>query len=92
MNRFTVDEEQQVDILRVDPAIEAAQRERLAAIRSARDNGKVAELRGRLETAAKGSDNLMPLIIECVDNDVTLGEICHTLRGVFGEYRPDVGI
>jgi methylmalonyl-CoA mutase N-terminal domain/subunit len=92
MNRFTVDEEQQVDILRVDPAIEAAQRERLAQLRARRDNGKVAELRGQLETAARGSENLMPLIIECVDNDVTLGEICHTLRGVFGEYRPVVGI
>jgi methylmalonyl-CoA mutase N-terminal domain/subunit len=92
MNRFTVDEEQQVDILRVDPAIEAAQCERLAQLRANRDNSKVAELRGRLETAARGGDNLMPLIIECVDNDVTLGEICHTLRGVFGEYRPEMGI
>ncbi|HLU10612.1 MAG TPA: methylmalonyl-CoA mutase family protein, partial [Oceanobacillus sp.] len=92
MNRFTVDEEQQMDILRVDPAIEAAQRERLAQLRANRDNDKVAGLRGRLETAARGSDNLMPLIIECVDNDVTLGEICHTLRGVFGEYRPEVGL
>jgi methylmalonyl-CoA mutase N-terminal domain/subunit len=64
----------------------------LAQLRARRDNGKVAELRGQLETAARGSENLMPLIIECVDNDVTLGEICHTLRGVFGEYRPVVGI
>jgi methylmalonyl-CoA mutase N-terminal domain/subunit len=92
MNRFTVDEEQQVDILRVDPAIEAAQRERLAQLRANRDNGRVTELRGQLETAARGSQNLMPLIIKCVDHDVTLGEICHTLRGVFGEYRPEVGI
>ena len=92
MNRFTVEEEQQVDILRVDPTIEAAQRELLAQLRANRDNDKVSELRGRLETAARGSDNLMPLIIECVDKDVTLGEICHTLRGVFGEYRPEVGI
>jgi len=36
--------------------------------------------------AAKGTDNLMPLFIECVENDVTLGEICNTLRGVWGEY------
>jgi methylmalonyl-CoA mutase N-terminal domain/subunit len=92
MNRFTVDEEQKMDLLRVDPAIEMAQCERLAQLRAARDNGKVAELRGLLETAARGSENLMPLIIECVDHDVTLGEVCHTLRGVFGEYRPEVGI
>jgi methylmalonyl-CoA mutase N-terminal domain/subunit len=92
MNRFTVDEEQKMDLLRVDPAMEAAQRERLAQLRASRDNGKVAELRGRLESAARGSENLMPLIIECVDHDVTLGEVCHTLRAVFGEYRPEVGI
>jgi len=92
LNRFTNDEETPIDLLRVDPAIEAAQRERLARLRETRDNAKVAELRARLETAAKGSENLMPLFITCVENDVTLGEICHTLRGVFGEYRPDATI
>jgi len=50
----------------------------------------VSALRQQLETAAKGDDNLMPLIVECVDNDVTLGEVCHSLRAVFGEYRPQV--
>ena len=80
------------DILRVDPAIEQAQRDRLAQLRAGRDNAKVAELRTRLEAAARGSDNLMPLFITCVENDVTLGEICHTLRGVFGEYRPQVTV
>ncbi len=92
VNRFTADETHEPDILRVDPAIEAAQRARLAELRARRDSARVAELRGRLETAARGSDNLMPLFIECVENDVTLGEICHTLRGVFGEYRPSVTI
>ena len=80
------------DILRVDPAIEQAQRDRLAQLRAGRDNAKVAELRIRLEAAARGSENLMPLFITCVENDVTLGEICHTLRGVFGEYRPQVTV
>jgi methylmalonyl-CoA mutase N-terminal domain/subunit len=80
------------DILRVDPAIEQAQRDRLAQLRAERDNAKVAELRTRLEAAARGSDNLMPLFVTCVENDVTLGEICHTLRGVFGEYRPQVTV
>ncbi|NUN03792.1 MAG: hypothetical protein HUU41_22010 [Bryobacteraceae bacterium] len=45
-----------------------------------------AGLAGRLVEAAKGTENLMPLFIECVENDVTLGEICNTLRGVWGEY------
>ncbi|MFQ3565829.1 MAG: methylmalonyl-CoA mutase family protein [Aggregatilineales bacterium] len=88
VNRFVVDEDTHYDILTVDPAIEAAQRERLAALRASRDNDRVAELRAHLETAARGRENLMPLIIACVEGEVTLGEICHTLRGVFGEYRP----
>jgi methylmalonyl-CoA mutase N-terminal domain/subunit len=42
----------------------------------------------RLEATARGSENLMPLFIECVENDITLGEICRVLRGVWGEYEP----
>ena len=92
VNRFTADEAHEPDILRVDPAIEAAQRARLAELRARRDSARAAELRCHLENAARGSDNLLPLFIECVENDVTLGEICHTLRGVFGEYRPNITI
>lgn len=88
VNRFTVDETSSYDLLTVDPAVEAAQRERLAALRATRDNARVGELRAHLESAARGSENLMPIIIACVEGDVTLGEICGTLRGVFGEYRP----
>jgi methylmalonyl-CoA mutase N-terminal domain/subunit len=89
VNKFAVEEKTHPTLLRVDPAIEAAQRQRLAALRAGRDNDKVAELRGQLDAAARGADNLMPLLITCVEHDVTLGEISHTLRGVFGEYRPD---
>ncbi len=92
VNRFTAEEDHEPDILRVDPAIEQAQRAKLAALRASRDNQRVGELRAHLESAARGSDNLMPLLIECVENEVTLGEICHTLRGVFGEYRPPVSV
>jgi methylmalonyl-CoA mutase N-terminal domain/subunit len=92
MNDFAIDDEPQPDLLRVDPAIEAAQRQKLADLRARRDNAKAAELRGQLESAAHDGENLMPLFITCVENDVTLGEICHTLRGVFGEYRPSVNI
>jgi methylmalonyl-CoA mutase N-terminal domain/subunit len=42
----------------------------------------------RLEHAARGSENLMPLLIECVEQDLTLGEICNVLRTVWGEYQP----
>lgn len=92
VNKFTTAGDPKPDLLRVDPAIEIAQCERLAALRASRDNEAVNALRDRLDTAARGSDNLMPLIIECVEHDVTLGEVCHTLREVFGEYRPEVSI
>jgi methylmalonyl-CoA mutase N-terminal domain/subunit len=90
VNKFTVDDDPEPDLLHVDPAIEASQREKLAQLREQRDNEKVSALRDRLEQAAKSSENLMPLFIECVENDVTLGEICYTLRQVFGEYRPSI--
>jgi methylmalonyl-CoA mutase N-terminal domain/subunit len=92
VNDFVMEEQHHPDLLRVDPAIEASQRQRLAELREKRDNARVAELRGRLATAAQGTENLMPLVIECVENEVTLGEICHTLRGVFGEYRPQISL
>ncbi len=88
VNAFAAEEELPVEILRVDPTVEQRQRERLAELRRTRDNRRAAELLGRLEAAARGSDNLMPLFVECVENGVTLGEICGVLRGVFGEYHP----
>jgi methylmalonyl-CoA mutase N-terminal domain/subunit len=87
LNQFQVEEQVTLERLRVDPAIGAAARERLAALRANRDNAKVTELRGELESAARGAQNMMPLFVTCVENDVTLGEICNTLRGVWGEYQ-----
>lgn len=90
VNDFTVNEEITPDLLRVDPKIEQEAHQRLKALRENRDNEKVSALRQKLESAAQGTENLMPLIIKSVDNDVTLGEVCHSLRAVFGEYRPEV--
>lgn len=86
VNAFEVKEEVTLERLTVDPAIEQAQRARLKALRAGRDQVRVSGLLDRLARAAKGSENLMPLFIECVENDITLGEICNTLRGVWGEY------
>ncbi len=90
VNKFTTDEPVNMQILKLDPAIEEGQRQHLAKLRANRDNGKVAELRAQLASAAASDENLMPLFVTCVENDVTLGEICHTLRDVWGEYRPTV--
>ena len=86
VNQFTVEESLTLERLKVDPAIELGQRERLKALRETRDQRLVDELLGKLVAAAKGTENLMPLFIECVENDITLGEVCNTLRGVWGEY------
>ncbi len=86
VNQFQVKEEMTLERQVIDPAIEAEARARLAKLRETRDNAKIAELRAQLERAAKGSENLMPLFITCVENKMTLGEVCNTLRGVWGEY------
>ena len=70
----------------VDPAIEQSQRAKLATLRENRDDAKVAELRVKIENAARGDENLMPIFIEAVEHDMTLGEIANILRGVWGEY------
>ncbi|HZY45747.1 MAG TPA: methylmalonyl-CoA mutase family protein, partial [Anaerolineae bacterium] len=92
LNQFQTNEQLHLDRLRVDPSFEFEQRSRLAEVRKNRDNNRVSELRSYLEAAAKSTENLMPPILACVEGDVTLGEICNTLRGVFGEYQPSVGI
>ena len=89
MNAFQAEENLgSLDRLRVDPAIEAEQRTRLAALRARRDASKARELLAHLETAARGDENLLPLFIECVENSLTLGEITGVLRSVWGEYEP----
>jgi methylmalonyl-CoA mutase N-terminal domain/subunit len=88
VNDFIAQDDSDSDLLRVDPAIEREAQEKLRRLREQRDNERVSALRSILESAARTDENLMPILIECVENEVTLGEICHTLRGVFGEYRP----
>jgi len=86
VNQFHVDEVLTLERLQVDPSIELGQREKLKKLRESRNQELVDQLLGKLVNAAQGTDNLMPLFIECVEHDITLGEICNTLRGVWGEY------
>lgn len=88
MNAFQVEENLELDRLQVDPRIETEQRARLSDLRSNRDQMKVAELLSALEESARGKENLMPVFIRCVENHITLGEICKVLRLVWGEYQP----
>jgi methylmalonyl-CoA mutase N-terminal domain/subunit len=92
VNEFQVEEKMDLDQLRVDPAIEEGQRNQLTHLRESRDQGRVTELLVRLETGARSGDNLMPLFVESVEKDLTLGEICGVLRDVWGEYEPSTWI
>jgi methylmalonyl-CoA mutase N-terminal domain/subunit len=88
VNSFQVKENLELESLAADPAIEQNQRNRLAELKAARDSRKVNELLSRLESAANEKENLMPLFILCVENSITLGEICAVLRKGWGEYQP----
>jgi len=87
VNKFQVEEEKKPPLLRVNPEVEETQVAKLHALKKNRNNDQVKHLLANLETAARGSDNLMPNIYECVKEYATLGEICNVLRKVFGEYR-----
>ncbi|MDW7991497.1 MAG: methylmalonyl-CoA mutase family protein [Anaerolineae bacterium] len=90
VNAFQIEEEARtLKRLVVDPAVEARQRERLAALRARRDSERVSAMLSRIEAAARRPDEpLMPLFLAAVEADCTLGEICAVLRRVWGEYRP----
>jgi methylmalonyl-CoA mutase, N-terminal domain len=87
VNRFQLEEEPTVSVLRIDPAIEQAQVERIRALRERRDSKLVTTALNKLERAATTDENLLPRILECVEAYATIGEISNTLRHVWGEYR-----
>ena len=92
VNAFQVEEKMELEGLQPNPVIEENQRASLATLRATRDSVRANELLGQLDTAARGHENLMPLFITCVENDLTLGEICNVLRKVWGEYQPPAWI
>jgi methylmalonyl-CoA mutase N-terminal domain/subunit len=88
LNRFQVAEEEKPSgLLKVDPAVGEKQVARLKELKSTRDNAAVKQALAELQAAAQGRDNLMPPIFKAVKALATLGEICDTLRAVFGEYE-----
>ena len=87
VNQFQVKEDVSLERLKVEPAIEMNQKKRLEKLRAVRDPQKFQQQTEKLRTAAGGKENLMPVMIECVEMGMTLGEICNTLRGLWGEYQ-----
>ena len=90
LNKFTVEEEAAPHLLRIDGSVGHQQRDRLTALRQRRDAAAVQQALTALENVAQGSDNLIPHILSAVEAYATTGEICHTLRRVWGEYRQPV--
>jgi methylmalonyl-CoA mutase N-terminal domain/subunit len=88
VNRYQSEGTVHLDVLRVDPLVEAAQRERLSALRARRDASRAQAALDRLLRAASGDENLVGVFVECVEAEATLGEICSRLRSAWGEYRP----
>jgi len=87
-NRFTVDEEEPYEPLRVDPAIEEQQAERLAKLRAERDSDEVHRSLALLKKAAEGDDNVLYPMKEALRASATVGEVCDALREVWGVYSP----
>jgi methylmalonyl-CoA mutase N-terminal domain/subunit len=87
LNQFQIEEEPLRDILRIKPEVEQYQKEKLARVKKERDNMRVRETLAVLKKAARGTENVVPPILEAVKVYATLGEISDTLREVFGEYR-----
>lgn len=87
VNKFVVQEEPDGDVFRIDDSIRRVQSDKLASLRARRDNEKAHALLAALEARARTTENLMPLVVEAVENFCTLGEIADSLRKVWGEYR-----
>ena len=87
VNKFQIAETNKVPAFKVDDSIQQIQTEKLQRLRAKRDQQKVNALLEKIAATAKSSDNLMPVVIEAVENLCTLGEIADSLRKVFGEHR-----
>jgi methylmalonyl-CoA mutase N-terminal domain/subunit len=87
VNKFQIEENSTIPTLRIDPAIEQAQQERVRRVRAGRNSAQVMNALDEIDRAARSGENLMPRIITAVEAYATLGEISDALRRVFGEYQ-----
>ena len=90
VNKYASEDEEAVELYRLDPDLERSQVERLAKTRAERDSAAVEKALKALENAARGSDNLLYPMRDALSAYATLGEVSDVLRGVFGEYEPSV--
>jgi methylmalonyl-CoA mutase N-terminal domain/subunit len=90
VNEYVEEDIEIEDILRVDPATENAQVERLKAFKTRRDQDLADRRLEELRQAASGTDNLVPFIRQALKDECSMGEVCGAMRDVFGEYQPDI--
>ena len=92
VNRFQTADDNDIEIVRVDPTVRARQMEKLERLHSARDEEAARVALDRVQQAASGTENLVPLILTAVQASATLGEVSDALRSVWGEYRERIVI
>jgi methylmalonyl-CoA mutase N-terminal domain/subunit len=87
VNKFQVQETGSIPVFRIDDSIRQVQTEKLASLRKRRDPARCDAILQDLNDKAVSGENIMPVVVEAVENFCTLGEIADTLREVFGEYK-----
>ncbi len=92
VNSFTLDQEKPIPLLHIDETLERKQVDRVRALRAKRDQAKWQAAIKQVEETARGTANLMPVIVEAVEANATVGEISDAMRHVYGEYQETVVI
>jgi methylmalonyl-CoA mutase N-terminal domain/subunit len=92
VNAYQIEEENKIALLKLDPSIEARQKAKLAQVRQDRDDAAVQRGLAEITRQAKGTENLMPAIVDAVRNRATLGEVSDAMRSAFGEFDAPVFI
>jgi methylmalonyl-CoA mutase N-terminal domain/subunit len=87
VNKFKTEEEEYKNLLKIDLKVQEEQIKFLSKIKAERNSDAVKEKLSLFKNAAQGNENLMPYILDCVKAYASIGEICDTLRNVFGEYK-----
>jgi methylmalonyl-CoA mutase, N-terminal domain len=91
VNKYTRDDGDRVEIMRIDARQQDEQVERVRRLRERRSRSAVDAHLAAIEKAARGTGNLLPVLKAALADYVTIGECCNVLRAVFGEYRPTEG-
>ena len=87
VNKFKTDSEEKIPGFKIDDSIQKMQCDKLTTLKAKRNNAAVDECLSKLKSTCKSNENIMPVVMECVEQYCTLGEIADVLRGEFGEYR-----